>query len=193
MAVGQVYRRRSGFSSTVPGLPLTPLEKAMLATIDGTSTLGEIGERLRYPVHLVASTVAHLAAANLIVRADGAGRPAGAAAPPIVAHHLDAEFVAQLRGLVTRRGVAGDVIDVPALGELDAVVSQERPRLVMIGADARASPTELRGLAGLGSATIAAVLDGGDARSAATTLALGYDAVLCKPVHVAELERLLAL
>jgi len=188
--IGHVYCRRSGFSSTVDGLPLTPIEKAMLAAIDGTSTLAEIGERLRYPARLVATTAAHLAAAELIVRDRGAGRHAGAAAPPIIVHDLDAEFVAQLRRLVARRGLAAEVIDVSTLGEIDAVLAQARPRLVLIGADAGALPSELRALASLSSAMIAAVLEVG---SAASTLALGYDAVLCKPVHVAELERLLAL
>ena len=85
------------------------------------------------------------------------------------------------------------MLEVQNAAELDAVVSRAKPQLILVGADTHALPPELRALARLTAATLVAVLEMADDKTTADTLALGYDAVLFKPIHITELERLLAL
>ncbi|MEZ4360965.1 MAG: response regulator [Kofleriaceae bacterium] len=189
-----VYQRTARFSDAISGLRLTNAERAVLAAIDGASTLRQLGDRIKLPLRQVVATVSHLASVDLIVRADAiAGAGAGRALSPLIVHDLDAAFVEQLRALLARRPLAIPVLEVESVDALDAAVSRTKPQLILIGSDTHALPPELRALAKLTSATMVAVLEVADAHSTADTLALGYDAVLFKPVHITELERLLAL
>jgi CheY-like chemotaxis protein len=189
-----VYQRTARFTDAINGLRLTALERAILAAIDGVATVRQVSERTKVAMRQVVATITHLAAVELIVRADAASAMgAGRSLPPIVVHDLDAEFVGQLRSLVARRPMALPVLEVADAADLDATVSRAKPQIILIGSDTRSLPPELRALAKLTSATMVAVLEVGDANTAADTLALGYDAVLFKPLHITELERLLAL
>jgi AmiR/NasT family two-component response regulator len=85
------------------------------------------------------------------------------------------------------------VLQVAQPTQLDALVTRAKPQLILVGADSRPLAPELRALARLTAATLVAVLDLADEPTLAATLALGYDAALLKPVHITELEHLLAL
>ncbi len=189
-----VYQRAAKFSDHLAGLRLTSAERAVLAAIDGTASLRAIAERTRLSSRQVASTISHLASVELVGRVDPEASYASLrGAPPLVVHDLDADFVTQLRALLARRPLALAVLEVANAAELDTVVLRAKPQLILVGADTRALPPELRALARLTSATLVAVLEVADDKVTADTLALGYDAVLFKPVHVTELDRLLAL
>lgn len=189
-----VYQRTARFSDAIAGLRLTSTEKSVLASIDGVSPVRLLSERTRLSPRQIATTISHLAAVDLISRSDqGPAAGPGRSVAPIVVHDLDSEFVAQLRALLARRPLALPVLEVANAAELDAAVSRAKPQIILIGSDTHALPPELRALAKLTAATVVAVLEVGDPKSTADTLTLGYDAVLFKPVHITELERLLAL
>jgi hypothetical protein len=189
-----VYQRAVRFSSAIAGLRLTTAERSVLAAVDGVSTLRQLGERTKLPMRQLVATISHLASVELIVRAEGATIDGNLrTVPPLIVHDLDAAFVDQLRSLLGRRPVALPVLEVSDAAELDAAVSRTKPQLILIGSDTRALPPELRALAKLTAATVVAVLEVADTAATNETLALGYDAVLFKPVHITELERLLAL
>jgi CheY-like chemotaxis protein len=187
-----IYRRTPRIADAIAGLRLSPTERAVLTAVDGTSPLEELARRIQLPASVVATTIGNLAAAELVMRAE----PATAAlhtGPTVLVHGLDAAFVGQLRALLARRLGAISVLEVPQLAGLAAAAGQARPSLLLIGSDSGKLPPELRALARLSSATLVAVLEIAETRTTAETLALGYDAILFKPVHITELERLLAL
>ncbi len=189
-----VYQRTARFSNAIAGLRLTNAERAVLAAIDGVSSLRQLSERTKLTLRQVTSTVSHLASVDLVARADAAsGDGAPRSSLPLLVHDLDAAFVEQLRTLLARRPLALPILEVSEVSALDEAVSSAKPQLILIGSDTRALPPELRALAKLTSAAVVAVLEVADATTTAETLALGYDAVLLKPVHISELERLLAL
>jgi CheY-like chemotaxis protein len=187
-----VYQRALHIAGAIAGLRLSPIERAVLTAVDGTSPLGQLVERIQLPASVVATTIGNLAAAELVMRAEPL-TAALHAGPTVVVHDLDAPFVGQLRALLARRLGVLSVIEVPLVAELDAAIGHARPRLILIGSDSHALPPELRALARLSSAALVAVLEISETRTTAETLALGYDAILFKPVHITELERLLAL
>jgi hypothetical protein len=187
-----IYQRAARFSDAIAGLRLTAPERAVLAAIDGSTPVRQLGERTKMSPRQVVTTVTYLAAVELITRSDpslGLGRSTA----PLVVHDLDTAFIGQLRTLLARRPLSLPLLEVANAADLDATVSRTKPQIILIGADTHALPPELNALAKLTSATVVAVLEVGDAKTAADTLALGYDAVLFKPVHITELERLLAL
>lgn len=189
-----VYQRAAHFSDSIAGLRLTGVERTILAAIDGHTPVRLLAERTKLPTRQLATTISHLEAVELITRLDH-DSTAGAAqsAPPIIVHGLDPEFVEQLRALLARRPSSIPVLQVTQPTQLDALVTRIKPQLILVGADSKTLAPELRALARLTAATLVAVLDLADEPTLAATLALGYDAALLKPVHITELEHLLAL
>lgn len=189
-----VYQRAAHFSDSIAGLRLTGVERTILAAIDGHTPVRLLAERTKLPARQVATTISHLEAVELVTRLDH-DSTAGAAhsVPPIIVHGLDSEFVEQLRTLLARRPSSIPVLQVAQPAQLDALVTRIKPQLILVGADSKTLAPELRALARLTAATLVAVLDLADEPTMAATLALGYDAALLKPVHITELEHLLAL
>lgn len=189
-ALEQVYRRTARFSEAIAGLRLTPVERLVLASVDGITPLTELAERTKLTSRALLQTVGRLAAVDLLVRVDSSAQPEDAA--PVLTVGLDAAFVAQLRYLLARRPVPIEVVDAQASDALEDIVARVNPRLLLVAIHGAGLPRELHALARLRSATIIAVLEVGANNTTATTLSLGFDAALYKPVHIAEIERLLS-
>lgn len=189
-----IYQRAAHFSDSIAGLRLTGVERTILAAVDGHTSVRLLAERTKLAPRQLATTISHLEAVELITRLDH-DSTAGAAhsPPPILVHGLDGEFVEQLRAVLARRPSIIPVLQVAQPTQLDALVTRAKPQLILVGADSRPLAPELRALARLTAATLVAVLDLADEPTLAATLALGYDAALLKPVHITELEHLLAL
>jgi DNA-binding response OmpR family regulator len=187
-ALEQVYQRTSRFSEAIAGLRLSAAERLVLAGVDGLAPLHELCERTKLPARTLLQTVGQLAAVDLLVRVETSTHPGDA----LLAIGLDAAFVAQLRHLLARRPVPVEVVDVAANGPLEETVARVNPRLILVAVHGAEIPKELPALARLRSATIIAVLELGANDTTATTLSLGFDAALYKPVHIAEIERLLS-
>jgi DNA-binding response OmpR family regulator len=189
-ALEQIYQRTLRFSEAIAGLRLSPAERLVLASVDGIAPLHELCERTKLPARTLLQTVGQLAAVDLLVRVESSAQPGDTA--PLLAIGLDAGFVAQLRHLLARRPVPVEVVDVGTSGPLEETVARVNPRLILVAVHGTGIPKELHALARLRSATIIAVLELGANDTTAATLSLGFDAALYKPVHIAEIERLLS-
>ncbi|MFN0247064.1 MAG: response regulator [Kofleriaceae bacterium] len=186
----QIYQRTPRFSDAIVGLKLTSSERVILTAIDGVASLRDLTERTKIPARQLLQTIGQLAAIDLVTRVESSQRQHALGATPILVHGLDTEFVTQLRTLLARRPVPIDIVEVAKGDRIETVVARATPQLILVGGEG-GFPSELRALARLTAATVVAILEVGDTLKSADSAALGIDAALFKPVHIAEIERLL--
>jgi hypothetical protein len=190
----EIYDRTSRFSEKLAGSRLEPEEKRVLALVDGRATVREILARAEISSDRAAAVIARLESVDLVrkdtssVVQDGGG---------VVAILDDDEaFVTALRTHLTRREAPFEVIVAGDIAALATHAVEKRARVVLINARLCSPATikrEISVMATSGSMELVAVLDAPNREHVDAMLDAGMHAVLVKPIHVNDLERVLSL
>lgn len=194
-----VLDRATGFSRKMGDVELDGPERELLALVDGRTDLGATLARAGVPLRDGLATAARLCESGLAhrlasdeVRAAARGEPPR----PVLVHDPDQErFVDGLRAHLARASIEVEGLVLGGVGGgLANAVARSRPRLVLYNADdALADAAELgRARAAVPDVTLVAVLEERDATRVAELERGGFDRVLVKPVHFAEVDAVLA-
>jgi len=190
----RIYDRTARFSRKLAGAQLDGTEQRVLALIDGRTCARDIATRAGMPPDRVAATLSRLSAADLISHAE----PSQASATRTLAV-LDADrdgVIAPLRVGLGRRAQPIDVIELDPARPVAAATLASRADIVLIGVAALTRHViehEIPILARDGNIAVVCLLDAPNAALASQILQAGVHAVLAKPVHLQEIERLLSV
>jgi hypothetical protein len=185
-----IYDRSPRFSEKLAGARLTADEQRVLALIDGQTTGRDAIARARLGSDDGAAVLTRLCAADLI-RRDVATH--STAAPTLAVLDGD-DFVGPLRELLGRRSPPVEVIALDPAHSLAAATLEAHPAVVLVGIAALGRQVlehDLPIIARDSTIAVVCVLDAPDPQLAARMLRVGIHAVIAKPVHVTEIERLL--
>lgn len=188
----QVYDRSPRFSEKLAGARLSAEEQRVLALLDGQTTGRDAIARARLSADDGAAILTRLCTADLIHR-DLAAR---STATPVLAV-LDGDgddLVAVLRARLGRRSPPVEVIALDAAGSLAAATLEAHPAVVLVGVAALSPQVlehDLQIIARDSTIAVVCVLESPDPQLAAQMLRAGLHAVIAKPVHLTEIERLL--
>jgi hypothetical protein len=187
-----VYDRSPRFSEKLAGARLTAEEQRVLALLDGQTTGRDLIARGRLSSDDGAAILTRLCAADLIAR-DLATR--STAAPTLAVLDSDGDdFVTTLRDRLGRRSPPVEVIALDPAHSLAAATLEARPAVVLVGVAALGRQVlehDLPIIARDSTIAVVCVLEAPDPQLAARMLRAGLHAVIVKPVHVTEIERLL--
>jgi DNA-binding response OmpR family regulator len=187
-----VYDRSPRFSEKLAGARLTAEEQRVLALLDGQTTGRDLIARGRLSSDDGAAILTRLCAADLIAR-DLATR--STAAPTLAVLDSDGDdFVTTLRDRLGRRSPPVEVIALDPAHSLAAATLEARPAVVLVGVAALGRQVlehDLPIIARDSTIAVVCVLEAPDPQLAARMLRAGLHAVIAKPVHVTEIERLL--
>jgi CheY-like chemotaxis protein len=189
--LGHVYDRTPGFSDRLAGARLDADEQRVLGLVDGHTTGRDAVARARLPADHGAAILARLCAAELIQH--GAVQR-GTSVRTLAVLDGDGELVARLRARLARRTPPIDVVQIDPTRSLAAAALEIRPAVVLVGVAAlgrHVLEQELPIIARDSTAAVVCLLDAPDPRLAAEMLRAGLHAVIAKPVHLTEIERLL--
>jgi hypothetical protein len=190
-----VYRRTPRFSGKLAGARLSSSERKLLALLDGETPMAAILERAGLAAARAASAASRLCAVGLIrpIRPiqPYEGEPAGP--PPEIALWSpgDGDFERALRALLRRRTPPIDVLPLDPGGDLAAEILRARPRLILVADPPSAATGAMVDAARASASALIGVLDAASRDAADACLAAGYHAVLARPIHLDDLERLL--
>jgi CheY-like chemotaxis protein len=191
-SVDQVYHRAAGFAARVAHFEFTEPERLVLGRIDGRATVKELGERSGVPTLEVFHILFRLSRVGLIALDAQDGT---APARPVMIYDADVEGVMkplakQLRDRV--RPVS--LLAVTPDSDVVQSIVNERPGLVLLnasGIDAAAIARGVRQNLEISTIPLAAVLEQSDPAQERLLREAGFDAVLAKPMHMRDIERLL--
>jgi hypothetical protein len=188
----QAYERARRVTPRLAGLALDATEQRMLALVDGRTTTRDLAARAGLSPDRAAATVARLYTADLIAPSAG---PQVAAARTLAVIDADREgVIAPLRARLRRWPQPVEVVELDPDRPLAAAALELHAEMVWIGVAALTRDVidhELPVLAKAG-AWVVCVLDAPNPALAHQMLQAGVFAVLTKPVHVHEIERLMA-
>lgn len=188
-----VYDRTARFSEKLAGARLCAEEQRVLALLDGQTSGRNIVDRAKLPPDRGAAILTRLCAADLIHQAPGA-RGASARVVAVLDGDGD-ELIASLRARLGRRSQPIDVIALDPTRPLAAATLEARPAVALVGVAVLTKHVlahELPLIARDGTIALVCVLESPDPLLAAQMLRAGLHAVIAKPVHLTEIERLLS-
>jgi len=190
----RVYDRAPRFSHKIAGAQLDGAEQRVLGLVDGRASARELAARSGLPSDRVAAALTRLCAADLI-----APSTASSAAIPRTLAVLDADrdgVIAPLRARLGRLARPVEVVELDPARPVSSAVLEVHAELVWIGVAALTRDVlehELPILARDGGIAVVGVLDAPNPALSSRLLQAGLHAVLTKPVHVHEIERLLSV
>jgi DNA-binding response OmpR family regulator len=191
----EVFDRMPRFSEKLAGARLSGAEQRVLALIDGRLSVREIVARGEIPSDQAAAIFARLRNVSLI-RSDDVSGVSELVTGSVVVLDGAADFVAALRTYLAQRPQPLELVTMPVQDDIASSVLKHKPRLVLVGGKL-ASPElvarDIGPIARAGTVTVAGVLEFPDPDVVEELLRAGLHAVLSKPLHVNELERLLGL
>lgn len=198
-----VFARTQGFSQRLPQFSISAHERKVLTIVDGKATVSEAAARSGLGMNEVALILNRLAAVGLLYPKAAPSAVPEADAPsvrsrPIAILEPDVDgFQRPLESLLSSRADPIDLVDLADEQDLVAAVVRERPRLVILNVEATAGTIEttaraLQESAVLEGVPLVAILEAEEGERVNELGALGFHAVLVKPVLYADLERLLA-
>ena len=185
-----VYERTPRFSHKLAGARLSASEQKLLALFDGETPVYALLERTGLSAAKAASVCQRLCAVDLIELRDHAS--AGSFATVALWAPEDGDFERSLRALLQRRAPRIEVIDLALEGDLASAILRTRPRLILVAHPSSARTDLLVDAARMSSSALVAVLDTSSRAAIDASLAAGFHAVLAKPIHINDLERLLS-
>lgn len=190
-ALGDTLVRAPRFSARLAGVRLDADEQRVLGLVDGQLTVREVIARAELAHARAIAVIARLRAAELVRVEARLGRSGPAALVGVL--DVDAEGVIEpLRAYLRQRP---EPLEVLAIGEeaLVAWVERHRPRAILAHAARIAADSVHQVLieAQVRGATTIAVLERASAARTEALLHAGFHAVLIKPFHAQELERVL--
>ncbi|HSS01075.1 MAG TPA: response regulator [Kofleriaceae bacterium] len=186
-----VIDRAPGFTTRIPTVQLSSLDRRILAAADGRVSIAEIARRISADADGVTSAIRRLISAGLVQETQASAR-----ARPVVICDPDVEsFQEPLRSLLARRATSRELIAVERIDDVIGVTRQRQPCLVMVNATSRVAEVcavaqTLRADLALADLAMVAVVEARVGRRP-DLLNCGFDAVLAKPVRLNELERFL--
>jgi DNA-binding response OmpR family regulator len=190
-----VFERTPRFSRKLAGARLSPTEQTVLSLIDGETPLRLLIERTGLTPERAASVFARMRAVDLVQireHCTGVGEehlPRGA----VAIYDPDSKgFVKPLRDMLKRRAQPIELIDLSELSDPSATVVRNKPRMVLLAAPTRELVDKIMPVARSTSAIVVVLLQSAAQGAVDAQLATGVDAVLVKPIHVNEIERLLS-
>ncbi len=187
-----VFERAAGFSRKLRDLDLNGKERRVLALCDGARTVAQVGRRSGLPAGEVPPLVWRLQEVGLLAERVAVSSQSR----KVLIFEPDADgFRRSLQRHLSTRSVSYELVPLAREQDVLAAVLHERPALVIFNAtESAAVATQLAKAmtsAELDSVALSAVLDYPASSRAEELVAAGFDAVLTKPLHLAELERLL--
>jgi CheY-like chemotaxis protein len=191
-ALEHVYDRTPGFSERLAGARLDADEQRILAFVDGQTTGRDLIARAKLPADHGAAILARLSAADLIHH-DAARRCVSPRTLAVL--DGDDELVAGLRALLARRAPPIEVVQLDPARSLAAATLEILPAVVLVGVAALSRHVlehELPIIARDSTVAVVCVLESPNPRLATQMLRAGLHAVIAKPVHLTEIERLLS-
>jgi DNA-binding response OmpR family regulator len=186
-----VYDRSPRFSEKLAGARLHTEEQRVLALLDGQATGGDVVACARLAPERGVAILTRLCAADLIHRSQASH---GAAARTIAVLDGDGELVAALRAWPGCRSPPLEVIELDRSRSLASTVLEARPAVALVGVAALGRSVlehELPAIARDSTVAVVCILESPDPPLAAQMLRAGVHAVIAKPVHLTEIERLL--
>lgn len=192
----EVYDRTPRFSAKLGGARLDNDERRLLGLIDGRYTVREILGRAELSTDRAAAIFSRLRNVDLI-RSEAMSGVVDIAGGAVVVLDPDEEgFIAPLRAHLARRPQPIEVISLDPAHELAVTMLKLQPRLVVINGNLITTDfvtRELVPISRAGTIGLAAVLDCPDPLRLEAMLEAGVHAVLTKPIHINEIERLISL
>lgn len=185
-----IYQRTARFSRKLAGARLSTSERKLLALFDGETPVSGILERAGVTADKAASVCNRLSAVGLIELREHSS--AGSFSGIALLCPGDADFTGGLRALLQRRAPPLDLVELGAEGDLAGAIVRARPRLILVTDPASTRTELLAEAARTVSSALVAVLDATSRATVDACLAAGFHAVLAKPVHMNDLERLLS-
>jgi CheY-like chemotaxis protein len=189
--LGAVYRRTPRFSRKLAGARLSSSERKLLALVDGEAPLSAIVERTGLSADKAVSVCNRLVAVDLIELREPAASGSFARIALWDAGPGDADFEQALRALLQRRVPSIELLELGREPDLAAAILRSRPRLILVTHPASAQPA-LLDIARSSASALVGVLDLASPAAVDGCLAAGFHAVLAKPIHLSDLERLLS-
>jgi CheY-like chemotaxis protein len=186
-----IVDRAPGFSARIQGVQLATLERRILTVVDGRLSLAAIADHLAIEGRQLAAAARDLIARGLLVEL---ARPPRSR-PVVICEPDVAAFREPLRSLLLHRATPRELIAVDGLDEVVQTALRRHPCLVVVNASAQVTAAcqvaqALRADRALADLAMVAVLEP-RAPPSPDLEAAGFDAVLGKPLRVAELERFL--
>jgi DNA-binding response OmpR family regulator len=187
----QVYDRTPRFSEKLAGARLSADEQRVLAYVDGQTQGRDVVARARQPADRGAAVLTRLCAADLIHH-DPASR---AAVRTLAVVGGGEDLVAPLRGRLGGGIQPTEIVELDPSRPLAAAILEAHPSIVLIDV-AKLTPQvlehDLPVLARDGTIGVVCVLESPDPELATRMLRAGLHAVIARPVHLTEIERLLS-
>jgi CheY-like chemotaxis protein len=193
--LGAVYQRTPRFSRKLAGARLSANERKLLALFDGETPIATVLERAGLTADKAIGVCNRLAAVDLIeLREPQTSNSAlsGIASGIALWSPADAELESSLRALLQRRIPRLDLTDLAPEADLAGAVLRIRPRLLLVSAPASPEADQVIDAVRSTPTVLVAVLDATPRGVVDACLAAGFHAVLAKPIHLNDLERLLS-
>lgn len=186
------FDRTAKFSQKLAGARLDADERKVLALVDGRSG-HELVTKSRLPPLQVASILERLRAADLIVHDLQSSLAVRTLA---ICIESDPTFVADLRAAFRRHAGAVQIVEIARDGALGAAIGRTRADLVLVESALLSPEVCARELASAqrdGGSPVVALLPGPMTPADAWLQDAGLHGVMCQPLHVSELVRLVFL
>jgi hypothetical protein len=187
-----VFQRTPRFSRKLAGARLSSTERKLLSLFDGETPLSAIIERTGISADKAVSVCNRLAAVDLIELRDQAAAGGFSRIALWDAGGGDVELERALRAVLQRRVPPIELVELRREPDLGAALLRSRPRLILITHPSAAQLEQIAELARSTASALVAVLDLASPSAVDGCLAAGFHAVLAKPIHMNDLERLLA-
>ncbi len=188
--LGAIYQRTARFSRKLAGARLSASERKLLALFDGETPVAAILERTGVAADKAAGVCNRLVAVGLIELREHAS--AGSFSGIALWSPGDAELLRALGALLQRRTPPLELIDLAGEDDCAGAIVRTRPRLILVSDPASARTDQMADAARTSSSALVAVLDTASRAAVDECLAAGFHAVLAKPIHLSDLERLLS-
>jgi CheY-like chemotaxis protein len=188
--LGAVYQRTARFSRKLAGARLSASERKLLALFDGETPVSAILERTGVSAEKAASVCNRLSAVGLIELRDHVST--GSFSGIALWNPGDGDFGGSLRALLQRRSPPLDLLDLGREADCAGAIVRARPRLILVTDPSSARTDLMADAARTISSALVAVLDTASRAAIDECLAAGFHAVLAKPIHLNDLERLLS-
>ncbi|HEY4175802.1 MAG TPA: response regulator [Kofleriaceae bacterium] len=193
----EIYDRTPRFSEKLAGSRLEGDEQRLLGIIDGRTSVREILAKSNISSDRAAAIFARLRNVDLI-RSDQTSGITDVDGGAVAVLDDDANgFIASVRAHLQKRPAPIETVVIGRANDLASIVLKQRVRMVLINSRmwtaSGVAPTELAPLATAGNIVLVAVLDTPNPAELDAMISLGMHAVLVKPIHVNDLERLLSM
>ncbi len=190
----EIYDRTPRFSEKLAGSRLEPEEKRLLSLVDGRTSVRELLTRAEISSDRAAAIFARLKNVDLVRNDTSSVVEVGGGVVTILDD--DPAFIAAVRAHLGSRETPIDVVVVDSAAKLAPTSLEVRARMISVNARL-CSPDlvkrEIAALASSGTTELVSVLDAPDRKILDAMIEAGMHAVLVKPIHVNDLERLLSL